>query len=507
MAKVIEKQFTVDLGTVVNNAIDSYVTQRKNEYIKTENKFIDEVLSNGMSYDQQLAWYEDFVKRLQSANFPDSQYLQEVQQRMAMVKKNLRYHKFNEKMRQATAKYNAQKISIDDYIQQLENQKLNTTDPALLDTINKQIDTATASKIELENTALRDRVTWQNKVGNISTLSKNLNDLQRRKASLVATNNNPVLNTLLDNLINQTQREIVNRKVTSKLFDFNRVVSTSTNPIDVVNTINNYINEAGTDIPVTINNQFYNSERDYWNKEKINFLTNPKSGFIPMLTKIYGNQVNTLSDTGLLTVDALSQINNQIKSLEQSPDIQPILPQLESFRTDILNKSASSLATKIIDEYNTDTDYTKAMTKLNKMYSLLGTDISGYQNQLIRTQAEANLSDIQDYAKMKNITYAQAKRELEANPQLTSNQAFTPVNLVKKESPQVEKPTPPPATPTTSTPTTSNQPPVQEYTVGKGDTLPGLAKKFNTTLAEIEKLNPDIGTRNWVGFKLKLPKI
>ena len=63
------------------------------------------------------------------------------------------------------------------------------------------------------------------------------------------------------------------------------------------------------------------------------------------------------------------------------------------------------------------------------------------------------------------------------------------------------------------TPVVENKPKVvtelntKEYTVAKKETLYGIAKKFNTNVNELQRLNPQLGTELKVGEKIRVPYI
>jgi len=63
------------------------------------------------------------------------------------------------------------------------------------------------------------------------------------------------------------------------------------------------------------------------------------------------------------------------------------------------------------------------------------------------------------------------------------------------------------ATPTSTTGTTASTG-TTKYTIVKGDTMSGIAKKYDTTLAKLKKLNPNISDYNriYTGQKINVPK-
>ena len=66
---------------------------------------------------------------------------------------------------------------------------------------------------------------------------------------------------------------------------------------------------------------------------------------------------------------------------------------------------------------------------------------------------------------------------------------------------------------TEKTPVVENKPKVvtelntKEYSVAKKETLYGIAKKFNTNVKELQRLNPQLGTELKVGEKIRVPYI
>ena len=83
----------------------------------------------------------------------------------------------------------------------------------------------------------------------------------------------------------------------------------------------------------------------------------------------------------------------------------------------------------------------------------------------------------------------------------------TPASTASPTAEVTPSPTPAPTPAPTPKPTATPAPATRTYTVVAGDTLYGIAKKFNVSVAAIRKLNPSVQNTNviHVGQKLKIP--
>lgn len=408
MAKIIEKQFNTDIGSIVSGAIDKFTTIRRNIYAKQENDFLNEVSNNGMSWNQQKAWYENFVSYLTDEPYMDTDYLTEVKDRLANVNKNLRYYNYNEKVKQWDTEYNQKLITIGDYIQYLSQEQSSTSDPTLNESITTALNSMKKQKFDMGERAYTDRVTWENKLGDSTTVMKNLTDLQNKRAQMVATGADADRVNLYNNLIAQTQNELVTRKINTTALGLTNVINTAQSPADILTAYNNTINASDTGIPVTIGGITYNNEQDYWNSVKNKYVQDTSaSGLLASINSRYTDKLKALDNIGLISSSDFQSVSSELDKLASSPEYQAIAPQLLNLKKNILTTWGSKAADEILSKFSVDYDFNKASTALDKL-TVLGIDVSTYKNTLIQNQNTLITARVQERAQTENITTPEA---------------------------------------------------------------------------------------------------
>ena len=459
MAKIIEKQFNIDIGSMVSEAIDNFTKIRRNIYAKQEGDFLNEVSKNGMSWDQQKAWYENFVGYLTDEPYMDADYLMEVKDRLANVHKSLRYYNYNQKVKEWDTEYNQKLITIGDYIQRLSQEQSSAIDPSLNESITTALDSLKKQKFDMEEAAYQNRIIWENKLGDTTTITRNLTDLQNKRARMVATNTDKDRINLYDSLIAQSQNELVTRKINATSLSLSNIIHTAQSPTDILTAYNNIINASDTGIPVTINNITYNNEQEYWNTLKNRYVQDDSTnGLLASINSMYTGKLEALDDIGLISASDFQSVSSELDKLATSPEYQAIVPQLQNLKKDILTTWGSKAADEILSKFNVDYDFNKASSALDKL-TTLGIDISTYKNTLIQNQNTLITARVQERAQTENITTPEAAAKAVAEEaKRPVSEIPTPENVVAGKIPVPAKKA---TKSTVSVPSTKNEPIVQ----------------------------------------------
>ena len=504
MAITREIAFVINLENVVQTRLDSFVNVRKKIRARTESQFQRRVSEEGLSYQAQLEYYQTQLEKERKGFIPDQDYITEINDSIANLKKLVRYEKIRNTYLENYTQYKEGRISNDSFIGMLKSQLETIDDPDLRKEINNKISESRIAKVENDRKALENRITLAQKDRSIDLINTMISEVEAKKNDAYAIGDRELATfyeVKLQALKSQKGKVMVEDKMQSIDFKATKDGLTS---IQKLNLLNDAVVTADTITPLTIDNKNYNSEAEYWQQKRNNYLAGSGDGifkgFFDDITAEAKNKINTISDQskfGYVSTSVLDAIDKDFKTLAAKPEFQPYAAQIENYRTSVLSYGLNKSANAIIDEAVINYTFKEGEQLLTNLQDKFGISMSSYQGDLYFKQltmpammeAETKLAEAQ--AQLRGTTVEKERQKL----------AFPSI-----EKEEIIKPTTSPISPTSiSVPISATG--QTQITIPSGATLSGLASQYKTTVSELMKINPQITDPNkiYAGNKLNVP--
>ena len=522
--------------SVLSDNLGKQITARNAE---DEANYNNTVLSQNLSLDDQLSYRQEQLKRTTD----DSTETKRIKGEIASLKERVTAKKYSDAYQEKLTSYAAGSTSIDSIISWLTDQKANTTDSTILDSINKELETAQQKKYEITKSIITNQTEYA-----LNDKSDSVLDSQITK--ITSAKNTALLNgdeSLASNYDLQIQSLSKAKTENSIQKDIqNMAVSTVTgysSATDLLDNYNSKVNSADSTTSITVGGVTYASAKDFWTYKRDSYVSDSSaSGFFGRLNTEVNDNLKTLNSKNSLDQTNLVEATKVYNTLSGRPELAGYENQIQINKQDSLQTGGNLIAATVENKYSTDYDLPAANATLSSLKTLgINVDPSLtkiiVQNASIKTgQVSGILSAVQNaMANDPNLTIDKA---ISLAMSSGASNVLAPNELATKTEGDITKgitktgmegtnpasdtrttipPTTTPSIATTPTPTTPTAPgapaPVapatsgyKTITVKSGDTLGNIANTSGVKLADIVSAN-SIADPNkiQVGQVIKIP--
>lgn len=398
MAIKLKKSFLVNVGAVVQNATAAAKSARAAVQSKQEADF-QTAVSNGMSYDAQIAFRQEQINAEQSSTVPDTDYIAQLQSSVQSIQKLNRFTKYRAKYQTSFAALKAGTETAQQHLDLLNNLLSTTTDPALREEIQSNIVEASAEVKQNQDDILQNQVKKAQYDGTASILSSTIASIKDKKA-LATLHGDEDQASALDvtlSVLNQQLNKVNVEDVMDKL-NVAAVSKGGVSPMSKLSTLNNQIASANNTDPVTIDGKTYDSVAAYWTQTRDAYLSGNGSGlfndFFKELSNTYSDKVNAaVARDGFATTLTLDGIKSETDLLKSKPELAPFLDQVNNLQAITLANAFDTTAKTIIARAAYTGDFQGADTALQNYSTKYGVDSQSYRltlgNQLTQQVSKA----------------------------------------------------------------------------------------------------------------------
>jgi len=494
MAIELQSKFSVNLGAVVNGALDAVKIVRNSERARKEAEF-QRAVADGLSYEEQLALRQKQLEQAQAEGSPDTEFISKIEESIAQTKKLQRFNNYRTKYAATLGELSGGKINEVEYLDTLKGMLNGVEDPELRLEIQNDI-AAAEGKVKLYNdTILENQVKKAKYDGTQKSLRDAINKVKAARSE-AALNDNEDEVTALDETLSALQSQHSTVRIQDSLTDFQVRSSTrGTNPIEKLDFINQEIRSADNNMAIKIGDRTYESAEQFWTLERDGYLSGSSQIFGDFFRELETETKNVVAANsakfGYPTQLVLDNTIKTFNDLKSRPEVAPFASKLDITQAAVMSESVDKLAKKINEVGTNNLTFKEADAQLIAAGAKYGIDTSSYRLDLderLRNLARGGIIDTAEAVDMA--------------PDV--NVALPTVDGTK---PKTIPTTTPGATPITPAPAAVNV--GGNRTIKAGDTLSKIAAEAGTTVGELTRLNPELASNPdliRVGQSIKLPE-
>lgn len=468
MAVTLKSQFSVNIGTMVDQSVSAVKAVRSTERARKEAEF-QKAIADGLSYEEQVSFRERQLEEEKKSSFSDSDYISTLEKSVTDTKKLSRFNRYRTKYANTLGELSAGKINEEQYLQTLQDTLTGVDDPELRLEIQNDITTAQAKVKQYHDTILDNQVKKAKYDGTQTALNSAIVAVKNaRSTALINQNDDEV--TAYDETLAALDSQLSTTKIQDSLTNFQVNSSTrGTSPIEKLNYINGEISNANPNQPIRIGDRTYDSAQQFWSLERDNYLNGNSQIFGKFFDELESETKNKVAANtakfGYPTQTILDDANQTFRDLGGRAEIAPFAAKLEITKANAMADAVDKYAKKVTDAAETSLQFDYADSQLQAAGQKYGIDTSVYRTGLF-----------------------QRVRGLEQSQLIPAGSTERMAAKLQVEIPEIKNI--PPVTPTPgATPETPAA--TGAYTVKSGDTLSAIAKKANMTLDALLTLNPE----------------
>lgn len=504
MAVTRQKIFTIDLGDAVEARINAFNLARNGIRARKEASFQNRITEEGMSYALQLDHRRSELTEAQGEDFIDSAFIKELKTEISSLRQLAKFEKMREEYLENYTRYREGKTNINNLITFIENQLAGETDPNLRAELNDNLSAARLEKARVEQEVLSNRVALAEKDNSIAVIDKAIIDVDKRRNEAIR-----VGDTETASLMDISKQNLESRKnqleVQNKIHDFELSVirnrSSSTEKLDILNSM---VSSSDSSKPFEIGGITWGSESEYWQTIRQQYLSGTGTGeltnFFEEFNTEQSNNVAKLAISnkfGYVPLSSIQAVDNNYKALLSKSEFAGLETLVENNRLSEVIKAVDKTANAIMAESEFFGDYTRGYQSLRNVQSQFGIDMNAYIGQLYSTQISTTPTKASQLAATAEILAEQRGTSVEEEfRKLTEPPVEVADTILGDEGEPTPEGEAPPAEALD----------VQSIIIQGGDTLTKIAKRHNTTVDELVKLNkiqdPDFIE---AGKSLKIP--
>src|SRR5574340_851801 len=438
-----EKKYTI-VGKMIDKAIEGFVAQRDKIRDVQDSRFAQRVIDEGLSYQDQRAYYRDLLAAEKASSMPDESYILKLNDKITAYNKLVRAQNFTDKFRNSYRELLANNESIDQHIDFLKSQLADSPDVELASIINTKLDQAYKLKQTNNDQITTNNVNYALKDKTEPILSKMISEVKNKIATAKNVGDDNYVSSLsvslqaLNKQLNQTQLEKQARQNEADN-------AKNPGPINKMSNYNRMISMADDSTPITVNGKDYSSVKQYWETAKGDYLSS--GGFFQDLNNFYTNKINgAYAQAPEVMQPLLKTVKSDIDSLIKQPDFADYQNQLKETGDIIFATGVNYAANDIINKANTNYNFGAAVDNFKNLKDSTGVDVSRYYDKLIsdvtkRNVAQATqISQNMDYYKT-NINKSATAEEALAWAVKATPQPVSPAEAAGKSGAEIVKDT------------------------------------------------------------------
>jgi len=532
------KEFTIDLGAIINARLESFSVSRKRIQATREAEFQRRIVDNDLSFQEQVDYYTELLKEERAKTYPDVNYINELETTISSTKKLVRARKFRDRYFGVLGDIVAGRKSLEDHITFLKDQLEEEWDREIKDEIQESLLKLEQQKRDTDRSIINSQISFYAKDKTLSSINSAMELTKSQLNTAIRERNNELINAYELKLRSLDKAKIEIDIEDKANFLIKSLISTDrpNNSLFKLDAFSDAQSRGNTTMPITMNTTRYNSEADYWGTTLGNYISGD------FAKEFIGEEISkmkiTYGMTGQLPDVNLRGIVNEVRSLRNKQELAPYAQVITAITQDVFAEALRFKAAEITSRYALDSevsttkDYAAGIKELEDLQTIFGADYSLIPEiQAVRTKLDEKNAEILRVGKSMiaaGYTLEEAKagiKEIERE-ELKTKPPFQileeTIAKAKKEVPPEEKPPVVEKPPVTEKPPVEEKPPIEEkppvtptlttYKIESGDNLTKIAKQFGTTVDAIMAANvgnPAIKSRNLIiaGKNINIPTI
>lgn len=378
-----------------------------------ETKFLTAVLSDNLTLEDQLAYREEQWGAVPKSDKTERARLKK---EIASIKDRIEQRDYTRAYVDELSSLNEGATNIDSTIVWLNNRLAGTTDPTIQQTIRENLATLKERKFNTAKAALDKQTSFAaaDKTPQVLEDQIKLVSTERKKA-LLAGNDDYV--ATLDLQLQTLNKAKAESTIERAMLDFSVNTLAGQSASATLNQFNAKLDSAGT-TPVTIGGVRYDSERQFWDGKRTEFLNDRSAnGFFPRVKDEIAEKVDYKATRGVLTKESIGDITKIYDDLSARPELQPYQDRLTMDKQSALSSAATTKANEILGQFSIDLDARRAVRELSSIADTYGVNLDDAYQKVITKISTEKLDQF-------NSTLSLMNKLMEENPSLKREDAL-----------------------------------------------------------------------------------
>jgi len=379
------EEFTLDLANLVKTRTDTFVNTRNKLQQKIEADFQRRVSEEGLSYASQLDYRKKQLASEETKMYPDEDFISEIKSGVSYLNKMVRYEKIRKEYLDSFTQWKEGTILIDSLIDVLQRQLNSETDPVMVTEIQDRLSTAKIAKASSEKQVIENRIALAQTDKSESLIDTVLSEVEKKRNDALLINDQETAGyyEVKISALTNLRQEISSQ---NKVMDIDlKVAKDGLSASKKLAILDNALSTADKSSPITINNQRYASEYEYWDFVKNQYLAGTGGGSFRDFFGEFGNEVidtiNTKSlqnQFGSVPYDTISSVSQDYDSLKNKTGFENYANKIEVEKMNNVSEAIGKTAQGIIAESALMGNWDSGIEALKSLQTRFGIDTSAY---------------------------------------------------------------------------------------------------------------------------------
>ena len=392
MAVTLQKRFSVDLGSLANEAVASVKKVRAIETTRVQTAFFDAV-ANGMSYTAQVAYLQQAIDRQNKSPLKDADFIATLTKQLTDTKKLQRFDNYRTKYLNALNDLKEGKDGVRSQLDTLKSALPTITDDDLRQEVLTEIGNLEISISNHDQTMIGNQVKKAMYDGTKGILQSTINTLQDQRGEAAIRGDDEMV-SMIDAQLASLNKNLNQVVVQDALTDFTVQAATKgTSASAKLSLLQKQITSADSNHPITIDGKDYASASEYWQVVLGNYLSGNGSGqFGDFFGELYTDMKNATTAAtnrdGYPTNSTIMSFKNTFDQLAAKPEMAAYLDKLGQYQSAVMANAVDLNAKASIERAADAGTFQQADQNLAKLQNDFGINTDAY-----RLQLSANASD------------------------------------------------------------------------------------------------------------------
>lgn len=329
-----KNKYTLDIGEFINKQItvfDAFKTRRR---AGIEARFQERVLVDGISYEEQLKYREEQLKKESDSDRPDQDFIADVKSKITDLKQKVEYKTFQDAFTNSFNAWQLGRKSADDHLKWLEETLADTTNMDFRDELGKQIQ-QTMVQMRTDYRSLVDAKIDLAKVdGTAEAIAKGLEEAKAEKSKALLEND-PVRAQAMDNTIKSLERDKTQLSLNNTLIDIDMKQYGGGGLDSKLDGLYNAMLSASTEnMAITVGGKTYANARAFWQDNLNNFAANEYFKGKEEEMKLNLTSIN--NKVGNVSTSVLSNARGELDAIAKSPALVGFEDKITALRQNVL---------------------------------------------------------------------------------------------------------------------------------------------------------------------------
>lgn len=360
---------------VLGDSIDSFISVLSDNLQKQisarnaedESNYNNTVLNKNLSLDDQLSYREEQLKRITD----DKDETKRIKGEITTLKERIVIKKFSDDYQEKLTGFASGISSIDSIISWLTDQKTLTKDSTILDSINKELESAQSKKYDITKEIITNQTTYAANDKSDSVLTTQIDKLTSAKNKALISGDESLASNYdlqIQSLTKAKTENSIQKDIQSMAVSTVTGYSSAT---DLLDNYNSKINSADSSTSISIGGVTYASAKDFWTYKRDSYVSDSSSdGFFGRLNNEVNTNIKILDSKNSLDQTNLLDATKVYNSLTSRPELAGYENKIQTVKQDSLQTGGNLIANSIENKYSLDYDINSATASLNNLKTL-----------------------------------------------------------------------------------------------------------------------------------------